>query len=69
MLRKCSRRKLLTRRCERVQPFLDGIPVDWPAFGLMLGQDQHSDNTDVRDAAKRALDTLLDYISVKIGAR
>ena len=69
MLRNSSRKTSLTRARECVPPFLEGIPVDWPAFGAMLGQDQHSDNPNVRDAAKKCIDTLLDYISVKIGAR
>jgi hypothetical protein len=49
-----------------VLPILPGIPDNWESFGIMLGEDQRSDNPDVRESAQRCIDVLLDYINAKL---
>jgi hypothetical protein len=42
-----------------------GVPGDWREFGLMLSRDQYSEDPDVRAAAARVIDALLDFLNAK----
>lgn len=45
------------------------LPQEWEHFGSMLAADQRSDDPVIRDAAQKALDSLLEYVGAKMGLR